>query len=85
MVDCSLSLTVVGNRRLQVMAKTYGVNGTNDATKAIKKIESFSFDDQTPTTSINGPSGSLLASTTFTMTGTANDDHGVEPAQLLVP
>ncbi|MCU0265253.1 MAG: hypothetical protein MUC45_03925, partial [Actinomycetia bacterium] len=72
----SLPVTIAGNRNLQIMAKTYGTNGVNDATKAIKKIESFSLDDATPTTSINGPSG-IQTSTTFTMTGTASDDHGV--------
>ncbi|HET8615447.1 MAG TPA: PKD domain-containing protein [Actinomycetales bacterium] len=72
----SLPVTVTGNRELQIMAKTYGTNGTNDATKAIKKIESFGLDDQTPTTSINGPSG-IQTSTSFTVTGTASDDHGV--------
>ncbi len=72
----SLPVTITGNHNLQIMAKTYGTNGTNDATKAVKKIESFSFDDQTPTTNITGPSG-IQTSTTFTMTGTATDDHGV--------
>src|SRR5207344_2780791 len=46
------------------------------STKATKKFESFSTDDQTPTTSISGPSG-VQTSTTFTVTGTANDDKGV--------
>ena len=59
------------------MAKTFAVTGGSDATKAIKKFESFSIDDQTPTTSINGPGGSVLASTTFIATGTASDDKGV--------
>jgi len=59
------------------MAKTFAVTGGSDATKAIKKFESFSVDDQTPTTSINGPGGSVLASTTFIATGTASDDKGV--------
>ncbi|MGH2816151.1 MAG: Ig-like domain-containing protein, partial [Actinomycetota bacterium] len=70
-------MTITGNRELQVMAKTFAVTGGSDATKAIKKFESFSVDDQTPTTSISGPSGSVLASTTFIATGTANDDKGV--------
>jgi large repetitive protein len=59
------------------MAKTFAVTGGSDPTKAIKKIESFGIDDQTPTTSINGPSGSVLTSTTFIATGTASDDKGV--------
>jgi PKD repeat protein len=73
----TLPVTITGNRELQVMAKTFTVTGGSDATKAIKKFESFSVDDQTPTTSINGPSGSVLASTTFIATGTASDDKGV--------
>jgi PKD repeat protein len=73
----TLPVTITGNRELQVMAKTFAVTGGSDATKAIKKFESFSVDDQTPTTSINGPSGSVLASTTFIATGTASDDKGV--------
>jgi PKD repeat protein len=73
----SLAVTITGNRELQVMAKTFAVTGGSDATKASKKFESFSIDDQTPTTSINGPSGSVLASTTFIATGTASDDKGV--------
>jgi PKD domain len=73
----TLPVTITGNRELQVMAKTFAVTGGGDATKAVKKFESFSVDDQTPTTSINGPSGSVLASTTFIATGTANDDKGV--------
>jgi PKD repeat protein len=73
----SLPVTVTGNRELQVMAKTFAVTGGSDATKAIKKIESFSFDDRPPTTAISGPSGSVLTSTNFIATGTASDDHGV--------
>jgi PKD repeat protein len=73
----SLPVTITGNRELQIMAKTFAVTGGSDATKAVKKIESFGIDDQTPTTSINGPSGSVLTSTTFIATGTASDDKGV--------
>ena len=74
--EWALPATITGNHNLKIMAKTIGTNGAKDATKATKKIESFSFDDQTPTTGINGPSG-VQTSTSFTMTGTANDDHGV--------
>ena len=42
-----------------------------------KTMETFSFDDQTPSTSITGPS-SPLTSTAFTMEGSADDDHGVD-------
>jgi large repetitive protein len=71
----SLPLTLTGNRRISLMAKTFAANGTSDATKASKKIESFSVDDQTPTTSISGPF--TVTDLTFTATGTATDDHGV--------
>jgi PKD repeat protein len=39
-------------------------------------METFIFDDQTPLTSISGTS-SPLSSTSFTMQGTATDDHGI--------
>ena len=45
----SLPLTISDNRVLQVWARTYAINGTNDATKAIKKFETFSLADETPT------------------------------------
>jgi large repetitive protein len=69
-------MKVSGTHNLLVLAKTFGANAS-DSTKATKKIESFSFDDTTPATSVTGPSSSLLTSTTFTMTGTATDDHGI--------
>jgi large repetitive protein len=72
----TLPVTITGNRDMQVMAKTFGTNGANDPTKAVKKFESFGLEDQTPTTSITGPNG-VQTSTSFTMTGTAQDDHGV--------
>ncbi len=74
----SLPVTLTGNRELQVMAKTFAVTGGSDPTKAIKKFETFGLEDATPTTSINGPSGSVLTSTTFIATGTASDDNGVD-------
>ena len=69
---------VTTNRNLLVSAQAFtaATGGTGDSTKATKKFESFSTDDQTPTTSITGPSG-IQTSTTFTMTGTATDDKGV--------
>ena len=73
----SLPVTVTGNHELQILARTVAVTGGSDPTKAVKKFESFGIDDQTPTTSITGPSGGVLASTTFVATGTASDDKGV--------
>jgi PKD repeat protein len=72
----STTFTVPGNHALLVTAATTGTNGTKDTTKAQKKIETFSTADQTPSTNITGPSG-IQTSTSFTMTGTATDDHGV--------
>jgi PKD repeat protein len=75
----SLPVTLTGNRELQVMAKTFQITGGgSDPTKAIKKFETFGIEDATPTTSITGPSGSVLTSTTFIATGTAGDDNGVD-------
>ncbi len=69
---------VTTNRNMLVSAQAFtaATGGTGDSTMATKKIESFSTDDQTPTTGISGPSG-IQTSTTFTVTGTANDDKGV--------
>ena len=80
----TLPVTITGNRKLQVLAKTFAVTGGSDATKAIKKTETFSLDDQPPNTNVTGPGGSVLASTTFTVTGTATDDIGVN-ALTMVP
>ena len=69
---------ITTNRNLLVTAQAFtaATGGTGDSTPATKKIESFGLDDQTPSTNITGPSG-IQPSTTFTMTGTANDDKGV--------
>ncbi len=71
--------SITTNRNLLVSAQAFtaATGGTGDTTKATKKFESFGTADQTPTTSVTGPSSSILASTTFTMTGTASDDLGV--------
>jgi PKD repeat protein len=70
------SLTINRNLLVSAQAFTAPTGGTGDSTKATKKIESFGLDDQTPTTAISGPSG-ILTSTSFTVTGTAQDDKGV--------
>ncbi len=72
----SLSVSLPGGE-YQLRARTIGRNGTSDPTKALKKIETFRFDDLTPTTDINSPSSGLLATTNFVATGTARDDKGV--------
>lgn len=70
--------SITTNRNLVVYAQAFtaATGGTGDSTRADKWIESFSTADQTPTTSISGPSGTQT-DLTFTMTGTANDDLGV--------
>ncbi len=80
----SVPVTFTGSHDLQVMAKTFGSNGTSDPVKAVTKFETFSFDDQTPTTSVTGPSGSVISSTSFTVTGSAKDDHGVRRISLWI-
>ena len=64
--------------------RTFGVNGSSDATKATKKIETFGLTDQTPTTGISGPNGSIIPTLTFTITGTAQDDVGVNSISIQV-
>ncbi|MBO4206815.1 Ig-like domain-containing protein [Micromonospora echinofusca] len=61
----------------QVLAKTFGASGESDTTKAIKKIETFSFDDLPPTTNISTPAAGLNPALSFVATGTATDDKGV--------
>ncbi|MGV9804645.1 Ig-like domain-containing protein [Micromonospora chersina] len=61
----------------QIQAKTFGRDGVGDATKAVKKIEAFRFDDLPPSTRIDSPTGGLLATKSFVATGTATDDKGV--------
>jgi PKD repeat protein len=74
----SLPLTVMGNRKLQLRATTFSSAGTADNTPAFKKAETFGLTDQPPNTSVTGPSGSLVKTMTFTVTGTATDDVGVQ-------
>jgi hypothetical protein len=77
----SIDLTLpAGEYRIQ--AKTFGRNNTSDPTKALRKFETFSFDDLPPTTRITAPSSGLLATTAFTATGTATDDVGVNAVTL---
>jgi PKD repeat protein len=75
------TFTISGNRRLQILARTHAVNGSNDSSKAVKKIETFGLTNPTPNTSITGPIG-VVPSTTFIMTGTATDDSGVNAINI---
>jgi len=73
----SYPLTISGNRKLQLRARTVSSTGAADGTKAVKKTETFSLTDQPPGTNVTGPSASLIRTFTFTVTGTATDDVGV--------
>ncbi|MFC4149215.1 hypothetical protein ACFO0M_23440 [Micromonospora mangrovi] len=70
----SVSLPVA---EYQVQAKAFARDGTSDPTKAVKKIETFRFDDLPPATTITNPTAGLLSTKAFTVTGTATDDKGV--------
>jgi hypothetical protein len=74
----SVPATIATNRNLLVSAQAFtaATGGTGDTTRATKRFESFSTDDQIPTTTVTGP-GAIQSSTSFTMTGTASDDKGV--------
>ncbi len=71
------TITVSGNRRLRVYARTFAVNGTNDGTKALHNFETFGLEDDTPTTGISTPNTTVVPTLTFLTTGTANDDLGI--------
>ncbi|GAA1510149.1 hypothetical protein GCM10009788_13170 [Nocardioides humi] len=72
-----LPLTMTANRELLLRARAVAGNGTGDNTKATKKFETFGTSDRPPTTSITGPASPVNA-LTFTITGTAADDFGVD-------
>ena len=65
-------------------AFTAATGGTGDSTRATKKFESFSTDDQTPTTTITGPSG-IQTSTTLHDDRHRERRQGRQLAELLVP
>ena len=77
----SLPLTLTGTAPLFLYARTFSSAGS-DPSKATKKIEVFSLTDQTPNTGITGPTASILPSTTFTLTGSGTDDHGISRYSL---
>ena len=58
--------------------------GAVDGTKAAKKTETFGFTDQPPNTDVTGPSAGLVRTRTFTVTGTATDDVGVNSIGMTV-
>jgi PKD repeat protein len=77
----SLNLNIASAHVITVTAWTTGINNGTDVTKATKKIETFNYSDQAPTANVTGPSG-IQSSTSFTVTGTASDDHGVNSMTL---
>ncbi len=79
-----LPLTVVGNRKLLLRARTVSSTGTADDTKATKKTETFGLTDQPPNTNVTGPSGSVIKTFAFTVTGTATDDIGVNSISMTI-
>lgn len=78
----SLPVSIATARTMTIRARAVTTGGTQDPVKATKKIESFSFDDLPPTTSISSPSGSIQPSTSFVLRGSANDDKGVDSVLL---
>ena len=80
----SLPLTVTGNRKLQLRAQTFSSAGTGDNTPAMKKAETFGLTDQPPNTDVTGPSSTLVKTMTYTVTGTATDDVGVQSIGMTI-
>ena len=80
----SLPLTIADNHRILLYSRTFGNNGTSEPTAArpLQRIETFGTSDQTPTTNVTGPSGSVIPTTTFTITGSASDDFGVNSIRV---
>jgi PKD repeat protein len=77
-------LTVTGNRKLMLRARTVSSTGVADNTKATKKTETFGLTDQPPGTSVSGPSSTLVKTMTFTVTGSATDDLGVNSIGMTI-
>ncbi len=73
----SLPLTITNNREMELRARTFSNTGSQDPSPAIKKFETFDYSDQPPDANVNGPGG-IVASTAFTITGSATDDVGVQ-------
>lgn len=80
----SLPVTIASAREMTVRARAVNTGGAQDPVKATKKIESFSFDDLPPSTSITSPSSFLQTSTSFVLRGSATDDKGVAAVSLFI-
>lgn len=79
----SLPVTISTNRVLRVLARTVANNGSNDASKAGKKFETFSVEDEAPRASISAPSG-VVPFAPFNVAGTATDDVGVRSISYVI-
>jgi hypothetical protein len=79
----SLTLNIPTNEVLRVLARTYGNNGSNDASKAGKKFETFSVTDAAPRASISAPNG-IVPFAPFNVAGTATDDVGVRSISYVI-
>ena len=79
-----LPLNLTGNRKLLLRARTVSSTGVADNTKATKKTETFGLTDQPPNTNVTGPSGSVIKTFAFTVTGTATDDVGVNSISMTI-
>jgi PKD repeat protein len=79
-------LTISDNHRILLYSRTFATNGTNEplAARPLQRIETFGVTDQTPTTSITGPSTSVIPTQTFTITGTGSDDFGVNSIRVSI-
>ncbi len=82
--DWQLPLTISGNRKMTLRARTVSSTGVADNTKATKKTETFGLTDQPPNTNVSGPSSTLVKTMTFTITGSATDDVGVNSIGMTI-
>jgi PKD repeat protein len=80
----SLPVTITGSREMDLRAVAFSSTGASDPSPATKRFETFDLSDQPPRSSVTGPSGSVVASTTFTITGTATDDVGVRSMSVTI-
>ena len=79
----SLAVTFDDAREITLLAKAFA-DGGQDPDKATKRIESFSFGDLPPSTSISSPRDSLQTATSFVLRGSATDDVGVNGVSLYI-
>lgn len=82
--DWSLNVTFATNRVMEVMARTVANNGAQDSSKDVNKFESFSNEDEAPRASFASPAAGIVPTTTFTVTGSATDDEGVQSISYTV-